>query len=56
MSVGRVLTVGSITKYDSAEELMTSFYHLRLSYYEKRKVRTTRIGKDIADHKGIHGG
>ncbi|ORX81622.1 type II DNA topoisomerase [Basidiobolus meristosporus CBS 931.73] len=28
---------GRIKKYDSAEEILETFYHIRLSYYQKRK-------------------
>jgi DNA topoisomerase II len=29
---------GRIRKYNSAEEILTEFYHLRLEYYQNRKV------------------
>lgn len=34
---------GRIRKYNSAEEILTEFYDLRLTYYQKRKVRYTLI-------------
>jgi len=29
---------GRIRKYESPEDILTEFYHLRLEYYQKRKV------------------
>ena len=30
---------GKIKKYDTPESLLEEFYHVRLAYYQKRKVR-----------------
>ena len=35
---------GRIHKYHSVLDIMEEFYHVRLRYYEKRKVRRLRIG------------
>lgn len=34
---------GKIKRYDSPEEILEDFYPVRLSYYQKRKVRSTLI-------------
>ena len=31
---------GRIKKYNTVEEILRDFYHLRLAYYQKRKVST----------------
>jgi DNA topoisomerase II len=33
---------GRVRKYNTPEEILMEFYHLRLEYYQKRKVRTRR--------------
>lgn len=34
---------GRITKYANAEDILKEFYHLRIVYYEKRKVKENTI-------------
>lgn len=33
---------GKIRKYDSPEEILEAFYPMRLAYYQKRKVSSSR--------------
>lgn len=45
---------GRITKYDTPEDIVTAFYHVRLEYYDKRKanlIRNLEAEKRILSNK-----
>jgi DNA topoisomerase-2 len=41
---------GKIKKYTTPEEIMEDFYLMRLSYYQKRKVRCSRCPPSVPHH------